>query len=120
MYPVNLSLPQFYDDYGQPHPCRAACQMEQARTLYARAQAVLDQAQRLAGRTTEGEPVSQALWCDQGNHAFSARDLKAEHWERRVKDSDGQPIVIPWDVCGTCLAKMPGAPQGEPVAAIDG
>lgn len=94
------------------------CQIEQARVLYAQAQGMLDQAQKMTGRTAEGEIMSQALWCDQGTHAFSARDLKAEHWERRIKDGDGNSIVIPWDVCGACLAKM-GPTQVSPTAAIE-
>jgi hypothetical protein len=108
----------FYEERGQAHPCRDGCQLEQARSLHASAKYMLDQAQRITGRTAEGEIVSQALWCDGGNHAFSARDLKAEHWERRIKDSDGNALTIPWDVCGACLAKM-GPAQVTPAAAIE-
>jgi hypothetical protein len=77
------------------HPQCAAggCKLPEARRL-------LVAAEKLTGRATNGEIVSQALWCDQGNHAFSARDLKSEHWERQVKDAKGVTIVVPWDVCG--------------------
>jgi hypothetical protein len=86
--------------------------------LYVQAKQMLDQAEKMTGRTVTGEIVSQALWCDQGNHSFSARDLKAEHWERQIKDGGGNRITIPWDVCGTCLAKM-GPTPASPVAAIE-
>ena len=94
-------------DWRGGHPvaaeCRDGCQLSQARVLYARAQTVLDNAQQLAGRTIEGKPMSQALWCDAGEHPFSARDPKAERWDRTMKNDDGETITIPWDVCSDCL-----------------
>lgn len=78
-----------------PAECQPGCKLAEARKLLA-------QAQKLAGRTAEGEIVSQALWCDQGEHAFSARDPKAEHWERQGTDpATGKKVTVPWDVCGT-------------------
>jgi len=70
------------------------------------ARRMLAAAERLAGRTREGKIVSQALWCDQGDHPFSARDPKAEHWERQVKGDDGQTVIVPWDVCGKHMAAI--------------
>jgi hypothetical protein len=74
--------------------------------MLAQARTMLAQAQQLVGRTVKGEIVSQALWCDQGNHAFSGRDPKSEHWERKVKNADGELITIPWDVCGEHIAAI--------------
>ena len=101
------------DMYG--HPCDGGCQLQRAQQMMMQAQDVLNRAARLAGRTENGEIVSQALWCDQGNHAFSARDPKSEHWERHVKNDDGETVTIPWDVCGPHLA---GMGKSEPPAAV--
>jgi hypothetical protein len=68
---------------------------------------MLIQAERLVGRTANGEIVSQALWCDQGGHAFSARDPKSEHWARTVTDpKTGEKAEVPWDVCGLHMAAI--------------
>lgn len=73
------------------------------------AQAILTQAERLVGKNSRGEIVSQALWCDQGDHAFSARDPKAEHWERQATDPDsGKKVTVPWDVCGQHMQAING------------
>jgi len=82
----------------------AAAAMDQAREIYVSAERMLGQAQQLTGHTPQGEHVSQALWCDAGEHAFSARDPKAERWDRTMKNEEGEPVTIPWDVCGECLA----------------
>jgi hypothetical protein len=81
----------------------AASELDQARMLYAQAQRMLEQAQRISGRTTEGKIVSQALWCDAGEHAFSGRDPKSERWDRTMKNEKGETVTVPWDVCGACL-----------------
>ena len=83
-----------------PEWCKDGCQLSQAR-------AMLAQAEKLVGRTKEGKIMSQALWCDQGQHAFSARDPKSEHWERQATDpKTGEKIVVPWDVCGDHMAAI--------------
>ncbi len=82
-----------------PHECAGGCKLAEARKLLA-------SAQKLVGRTAEGAIVSQALWCDQGGHAFSARDPKAEHWERQGQNDKGEKITIPWDVCGEHMAAI--------------
>jgi hypothetical protein len=93
------SLADFEDFLKSLHPQCAVggCKLPDARKLLAAAE-------RLAGKNARGEIVSQALWCDQGGHAFSARDPQAEHWERQVKNDKGEPVVIPWDVCGRHMA----------------
>lgn len=99
--------------------CADGCRLQEARALLAQANAALADAERLAGRTRKGEIiVSQALWCDQGNHPFSGRDRQAEHWERSTRDGDGNPVTLPWDVCGPCLQGMASA-AAKPAAALD-
>ena len=113
----------------RPHPCEEECQLNEARRQFAAAQQTLmqagrslEQAQRLTGRTTEGKPMSQALWCDAGEHAFSSRDPKAERWDRTMKNEQGEPVTIPWDVCGECLGGMgtPGFNMKERHAIMEG
>jgi len=83
-----------------PAACADGCMLAQARQMLATAQ-------KLVGRTANGEIVSQALWCDQGGHAFSARDPKSEHWERQVTDpKTHEKTTIPWDVCGEHMAQI--------------
>jgi hypothetical protein len=95
------SLADFEDFLKSLHPQCAAggCKLPDARKLLAAAE-------RLAGKNARGEIVSQALWCDQGGHAFSARDPQAEHWERQAKDKDGATVTIPWDVCGEHMTAL--------------
>ena len=82
-----------------PEECKAGCKLQEARQLLAAAE-------KLVGKTIRGETVSQALWCDQGGHAFSARDPKSEHWTREVKNDAGELVKIPWDVCGTHMSAI--------------
>jgi hypothetical protein len=105
-----MTQPQFFfDERGDPHPCRAGCQLGEARSTLVQAGRIMEQAQRLAGRTQEGTIVSQAMWCDQGQHAFSARDPKAEHWERNGTDPvSGKKVTVPWDVCGEHMQAING------------
>lgn len=69
--------------------------------------------------------MSLAKWCDQGNHPFSARDIKAEHWTRNMAGPDGARVDVDWDVCGPCLenisaAAAPPQAQPQPQAALAG
>lgn len=88
----------------------AAEAMDQARKLHQQAEHILEQARSLAGHSETGETVSQALWCDAGEHAFSARDPKRENWQRTMRNEEGEEVTVPWDVCGECLqgAGSPG------------
>lgn len=60
--------------------------------------------------TPEGTNLSQSLWCEPGDHPFSARDPKREQWARRVVIEGSEPPEMaetPWDdVCGPCSAQM--------------
>lgn len=82
-----------------PEECKAGCKLAEARALLAAAE-------KLVGKTIKGETVSQALWCDQGGHAFSARDPKSEHWTREVKNDKGEIVSVPWDVCGQHMSAI--------------
>ena len=92
---------------------------------------MLATAEKLIGRRANGEIVSQALWCDQGNHPFSARDPKSEHWERQITNAAGEKQTVPWDVCGQCMtginnrmaaleAEVAAAPPPQYTAQRDG
>jgi hypothetical protein len=70
--------------------------LDQARQEAERARRYRDEARRL---------MSQALWCDPGDHAFSAKDPDAQQFERKYKDPESGEIrtdVI--NVCGVHLA----------------
>lgn len=104
---LNPSLAEISELLKRLHPqCVASgCLLPEARRLLATAQEIA----RQKGRT----PVSQALWCDQGNHSFSSRDPKREHWDREVPNPSYKPggdsdemLKIPWDVCGACVAQI--------------
>lgn len=101
---------------GYDHPCAVHCQLGAAQSAYARAQDLLNAARQLGGRDQNGDPVSQAKWCDQGNHAFSSRDTQAEHWRRNMPGPDGTRVDVEWDVCGPCLTSI-APPQAGPAPA---
>lgn len=89
-------------------PClRGGCQFERAQQMLAQAQQALETSKRIMRRDEMGErTMSRAMWCDQGQHAYSENDPKAEIWTKRVKDP-GQPSgwrEINMDVCGQCVA----------------
>jgi hypothetical protein len=91
-------------------PCREVCQLARAQVLYSQAQRLAEQ----MGRDRDGRiTMSKALWCDAGEHAFSARDPRREHWQRTVFDGEGGEVQIPWDVCG------PHVQSGRMQAAVD-
>jgi hypothetical protein len=68
-------------------------------------------------RRTE-EKMSSALWCDKGEHAFSAKDLNRQHFTQtqtvtvntgnsygRPTYQDRQEVTEELDICGTCWLK---------------
>lgn len=131
---VNPSLAEITELIKRMHPqCAASgCLLPEARRLLATAQEI--------AKMKERTPVSQALWCDQGNHPFSARDPKKEHWDREGPNPAYKPgsdrdetIKIPWDVCGNCVGQInarmaaieaemqqPQAPAGQPIGYYGG
>lgn len=57
----------------------------------------------------EPQNMSQAIWCDQGGHAFSAKDPDREHYtsSRQVKEGNiVQQVTAELDICGECKQKM--------------
>lgn len=54
----------------------------------------------------EEEPhMSQALWCDKGGHAFSAKDPDKEHYTSTRSVPNGnlvQQVTAELDICGPC------------------
>lgn len=60
--------------------------------------------------------MSSALWCDRGEHAFSARDIKRTRITQTTVDPDsGQEVNVPMDICGPCSDNFT---LRKPVAAI--
>lgn len=66
------------------------------------------------------EQVSQAIWCDKGGHAFSAKDPDREHYTSTRNVQDGQivkQVTAELDICGPCskevvLFEPPAITQG--------
>ena len=62
--------------------------------------------------------MSVALWCDKGDHAFSAKDLNRQHFTQtqsvsvptgnsygRTTYQDRQEVTEELDICGPCWLK---------------
>jgi len=74
------------------------CQLGRATAIISEAQTIID------GRNH----MSQALWCDQGGHAFSERDPGRQRITVNVIDEDTEAETqISKDFCGEC-AKVSG------------
>lgn len=56
----------------------------------------------------QGKPVSEILWCDQGDHAFSANDPDRTTWTEGVSQRDMQAGIRGrrMDTCGPCKLKQ--------------
>lgn len=51
------------------------------------------------------QPMSQALWCDQGGHAFSSKDPGKRHFSETRTVDDGyrvSQVTADMDICGPC------------------
>ena len=71
--------------------------------------------------------MSSALWCDKGDHAFSAKDPNKQHFSNthtvsiptgnsygRVTYQERQEVTEELDICGPCWAKTnPFSPDGK-------
>ena len=64
--------------------------------------------------------MSQALWCDQGGHAFSERDPGRQRISVQVLDDDGVEQAESRDLCSQCAeqAGLLKKRQTRPAAAI--
>lgn len=93
--------------YRRPTICNTdGCQLAAARKIMDQAEALVKEAEYQNYRATMGrtmeDMMSQALWCDSGEHAFSERDPDRQHLERTALDQAGNQITEPIDICGSC------------------
>lgn len=54
------------------------------------------------------QPMSQALWCDHGGHAFSSKDPGKRHFSETRTVDDGfrvSQVTADMDICGECSEK---------------
>jgi hypothetical protein len=90
------------------------CQLAGARQMLAQAEAAMKQVATLTERT---EFVSAALWCDMGEHSFSARDRKKVTYKIETTDEEtGQPVEDTMTACGPCADKRKSMFQPGPAA----
>jgi hypothetical protein len=89
------------------------CQWRQATEILAQARQYVEQH---TGRSS----MSQAMWCDQGGHAFSERDPGRQRITVAVLDDDGAEQEETRDLCGDCAeqAGLLKKRQTRPAAAI--
>lgn len=97
-----------------------------------RGQRYLGQSSDVFGREfpyTERVPMSNALWCDKGEHAFSAKDQFKQHFVNTHSEpvltgnSYGNPtyqnreiVTEEMDICGPCWSKDNPFTTPEPSA----
>lgn len=75
--------------------CRAGCQLSQALSIARATENIISG----LGRNS----MSQALWCDQGGHAFSERDPGRQRISVDVLNEDTEEIESETrDLCGEC------------------
>jgi len=70
---------------------RYGCQLTEARQILAQARSIMEKVQILTTQAT------QALWCEQGEHAFSAKDPAV-----RVITVSGPDGEESHTICGKC------------------
>lgn len=89
------------------------CQWRQAGEILAQAEAYINEH---TGRSS----MSQALWCDQGGHAFSERDAGRQRIAVQVLDDDGVEQSETRDLCSECAEKagLLKKRQTRPAAAL--
>lgn len=66
--------------------------------------------------------MSEALWCDSGNHAFSAMDPDRQRFSqsKMVKDDEyggRKEVTTVLDICGPCYAQHNLFPSGDAKAS---
>lgn len=66
---------------------------------------ILAQAKEIIEEHTGRSRMSQALWCDQGGHAFSERDPGRQRISVQVLDDDGVEQAESRDLCSECARK---------------
>lgn len=94
---MNYYAGESYVRYAAPACEISGCQMSKVEdTLRASAETLAE----FLGRSR----MSQALWCDQGGHAFSERDAGRQRISVTVLDESGQELKEARDLCGACAA----------------
>lgn len=89
--------------------CQGACQYYPLKDALDANQEVL---RKIVGKETH---MSAAVWCDRGEHAFSANDRGRKQLAEISVDDDGNEQTIRMDICGKCAATFK---MSAPVAAI--
>lgn len=90
------------------------CQLANARAMLEQAGRTMNQLRSLTERT---EFVSAALWCDMGEHSFSARDRKKVTYKIETTDEEtGKPVEDTMTACGPCADKRKAMFQPGPAA----
>lgn len=79
------------------------------------ATAVIEQAQQVLGGITQ---MSNALWCDAGEHAFSDKDPEKRHFTE-TREVDGKPVTEVIDWCGVHAKTFLNASNQAPKAIQD-
>lgn len=95
------------------HPsCGTDCQYGSALNACVQLQELND---RLVGTlhkmTERKEAMSQAIWCDPGAHAFSAKDKGRRKYTETIQDENGREQTETYDVCSIHNVKMVAEPQ---------
>ena len=84
--------------------CEHTCQFVEANNMRIRANAIVAQAQSTLGGIGK---VSNALWCDHGQHAFSENDQGRRHFtESKYSPDRDETVTEVIDWCGECAAKL--------------
>jgi hypothetical protein len=95
------------------------CSVGSARAILKQAQEIENKMKALTVRT---EFVSAALWCDIGEHSFSAKDRKKTNYKIETTDEEtGQPVEDIMTACGPCAARRKAMFQPAPAlpAGVD-
>lgn len=90
--------------------CEQSCQFVLSQNRLAEATNII----RKAAELTEGiAKVSNALWCDRKQHAFSDRDSKRRHFTETEVDDRGNSRTVVYDFCGECASEFMNGGMGE-------
>lgn len=82
------------------------------------ADAAMTEVRKTLEQFKDATRMSKALWCDNGDHAFSERDTEAKHFTETVK-VDGKDVTTAYDICGKCAVKMKIPAAGARTAITD-
>lgn len=83
---------------GASHVCRFdGCAIGRAGQM-------LETARKIIEETGRGK-MSQAMWCDQGGHAFSERDPGRQRISVSTLDENENEVQVSKDFCGDCADK---------------